>query len=79
LELPAAWNLISAAPARAAGLADRGVIGAGKRADIVIVDDEEPLRPRIVAVIAAGRLVHMTDAKRLVRPSVVPRKTVAAV
>jgi len=78
LELPAAWDLISAAPARAAGLADRGIIGAGKRADIIIVDDKDPLRPRIVAVIAAGKLVHMTDASRLVRPSTVPRKAVAA-
>jgi alpha-D-ribose 1-methylphosphonate 5-triphosphate diphosphatase len=26
-----------------------------------------PLRPRIVAVIAAGRLVHLTDASRLSR------------
>ena len=29
LPLPQAWQLISAAPARAAGLADRGVLGAG--------------------------------------------------
>ena len=64
LPLPAAWNLISAAPARAAGLADRGVLGAGHRADLILVDDEMPLRPRIVAVIAAGRLVHLTDASR---------------
>ena len=78
LELSAAWKLISAAPAAAAGLADRGVIGAGKRADIIIVDDKEPLRPRIMAVIAAGRLVHMADAGRLLRPSTAPRKAVAA-
>jgi alpha-D-ribose 1-methylphosphonate 5-triphosphate diphosphatase len=37
-----------------------------------------PLRPRIVAVIAAGRLVHLTEANRLIRSSAAPRKAVAA-
>jgi alpha-D-ribose 1-methylphosphonate 5-triphosphate diphosphatase len=78
LALPAAWDLISAAPARAAGLADRGVLVEGHRADIILVDDEVPLRPRIVAVIAAGRLVQMSDAARLMRAAVAPRKAVAA-
>jgi alpha-D-ribose 1-methylphosphonate 5-triphosphate diphosphatase len=67
LPLSRAWDLISAAPARAAGLSDRGVLTEGYRADIILVDDEVPLRPRIVAVIAAGRLVHLTDASRLSR------------
>jgi alpha-D-ribose 1-methylphosphonate 5-triphosphate diphosphatase len=65
LPLPQAWNLISAAPARAAGLSDRGVIAEGARADLILVDDAIPRRPRIVAVIAAGRLVHLTEAGRL--------------
>jgi alpha-D-ribose 1-methylphosphonate 5-triphosphate diphosphatase len=78
LPLPQAWNLISAAPARAAGLSDRGVLAEGYRADIILVDDELPLRPRIVAVIAAGRLVHLTDAGRLIRASVARREAVAA-
>ena len=78
LPLAEAWNLISAAPARAAGLADRGVLAEGHRADIILVDDELPLRPRIVAVIAAGRLVHLTNASRLIHSSVKPRKAVAA-
>lgn len=78
LPLARAWDLISAAPARAAGLADRGILAAGYRADIILVDDEVPMRPRIVAVIAAGRLVHLTDASRLIRSSVAPRKAVAA-
>jgi alpha-D-ribose 1-methylphosphonate 5-triphosphate diphosphatase len=77
LPLPAAWNLISAAPARAAGLADRGTLAAGHRADVILVDDKIPLRPRIAAVIAAGRLVHLTDANRLIQPSTVSRKAVA--
>lgn len=77
LPLAKAWELISTAPARAAGLTDRGVLAAGRRADIVIVDDRVPLRPRVVAVIAAGRLVHLADANCLVH-SLAPRKTVAA-
>jgi alpha-D-ribose 1-methylphosphonate 5-triphosphate diphosphatase len=77
LPLAKAWDLISSAPARAAGLADRGVLAAGCRADIVIVDDEVPLRPRVVAVIAAGRLVHLADASCLAH-SLAPRETVAA-
>jgi alpha-D-ribose 1-methylphosphonate 5-triphosphate diphosphatase len=78
LPLAQAWDLISAAPARAAGLMDRGVLAEGRRADIILVDDDVPLRPRIVAVIAAGRLVHLTDGNRLVRSSHAPRKAVAA-
>ena len=79
LPLAQAWELISAAPARAAGLTDRGALaGGGHRADIILVDDEVPLRPRIVAVIAAGRLVHLTEASRLIRASPARRKAVAA-
>jgi alpha-D-ribose 1-methylphosphonate 5-triphosphate diphosphatase len=76
--LAQAWNLISAAPARAAGLSDRGILAEGYRADIILVDDALPLRPRIVAVIAAGRLVHLTDASRLIRSPVARREPVAA-
>ena len=78
LPLAEAWNLISATPARAAGLDDRGALTVGHRADIILVDDKVPLRPRIVAVIAAGRLVHLTDASRLIQSSAAPRKAVAA-
>jgi alpha-D-ribose 1-methylphosphonate 5-triphosphate diphosphatase len=78
LPLAAAWDLISAAPARAAGLADRGELTSGSRADIILVDDEHPLRPRIVAVISAGRLVHLTEGSRLLRSSALSRKAVAA-
>ena len=76
--LTEAWDLISAAPARAAGLNDRGVLAEGRRADIILVDDEVSLRPRIIAVIAAGRLVHLTDANRLIRFTAIPHKVVAA-
>jgi alpha-D-ribose 1-methylphosphonate 5-triphosphate diphosphatase len=54
------------------------LLAAGQRADIILVDDAMPLRPRVVAVIAAGRLVHLTETNRLIRPSVASRKAVAA-
>jgi alpha-D-ribose 1-methylphosphonate 5-triphosphate diphosphatase len=78
LPLAEAWDLISAAPARAAGLSDRGALAEGHRADLILVDDEMPMRPRIVAVIAAGRLVHLTDTDRLTVSSVNRRQAVAA-
>ena len=78
LPLTKAWNLISAAPARAAGLSDRGILTEGCRADIILVDDEVPMRPRVVAVIAAGKLVHLADASRLMRSSTARREAVAA-
>jgi alpha-D-ribose 1-methylphosphonate 5-triphosphate diphosphatase len=79
LPFPRAWNLISAAPAQAAGLSDRGILAPGHRADVVLVDDSQPLRPRAVAVVAAGRLVHLTEAGRLAASATVPRKAVAAI
>jgi alpha-D-ribose 1-methylphosphonate 5-triphosphate diphosphatase len=57
LGLPCAWALIAENPARAAGLLDRGVIEAGKRADIVVVD---PGTCRAVAVVAGGQVAHLT-------------------
>lgn len=78
LPLPRAWDLISAAPARAAGFYDRGILNEGRRADILLIDDAAPMRPRIVAVIAAGRLVHLTEADRLITSRAPPREAVAA-
>jgi len=77
LPLPAAWGLVSSAPAKAAGLTDRGILADGYRADIILVDDEVSLRPRVVAVIAAGRLVQLTDARLLAHSSITTRKAVA--
>jgi alpha-D-ribose 1-methylphosphonate 5-triphosphate diphosphatase len=57
LDLARAWGLIAENPARAAGLTDRGVIEAGKRADVVVVD---PAASRAVATIVAGRVAHLT-------------------
>ncbi len=57
LNLPRAWALISANPAAAAGLEDRGAIAEGLRADLVLVD---PATPRVVATITGGRIAHLT-------------------
>jgi alpha-D-ribose 1-methylphosphonate 5-triphosphate diphosphatase len=54
-----AWALVSQAPAVAFGLNDRGVIAPGRRADLVLVEDGD--HPRVIAVIAAGKLVHLSD------------------
>lgn len=78
LPLDRAWALISEMPARAAGLADRGRIAEGARADIVLVDPAEALRPRVIAVIAAGRIVHLTDIDRVQRTGAVPQNIAAA-
>lgn len=56
--IEAAWPLISAGPAEAAGLDDRGRIAPGLRADLVIVDEAARSGPEVVATLVAGRLVH---------------------
>jgi alpha-D-ribose 1-methylphosphonate 5-triphosphate diphosphatase len=62
-----AWPLVSRFPASAVGLDDRGRIAPGLRADLILVDPAVPGRPRIVAVLVAGRIVHLTEAWRLGR------------
>jgi alpha-D-ribose 1-methylphosphonate 5-triphosphate diphosphatase len=69
--------LISSAPAAASGLTDRGILGEGHRADIILVDDKVQLRPRVVAVICAGRLVQLADSGRLIRPGFVRNEALA--
>ncbi|SDK14806.1 alpha-D-ribose 1-methylphosphonate 5-triphosphate diphosphatase [Bradyrhizobium sp. Rc2d] len=78
LPLTEAWDLVSAGPARATGLTDRGIIAHGRRADILLVDDSVQLRPRLIAVISGGKLVHLTDATRLLAAVATPRETVVA-
>ncbi len=56
LDLPAAWAMVSANPAAAARLDDRGRLAPGLRADLVLVD---PATPRAVATIANGSIVHL--------------------
>lgn len=63
--LAGAWELVSANPARAAGLADRGRIVAGARADLILVDDSDLLCPRVVATLVQGRLRHASGPLRV--------------
>jgi alpha-D-ribose 1-methylphosphonate 5-triphosphate diphosphatase len=60
LDLAAAWPLVSANPAQAANLPDRGTLAPGKRADLILVADTSGA-PRVVATIAAGKIVHLND------------------
>ncbi|WP_181701033.1 alpha-D-ribose 1-methylphosphonate 5-triphosphate diphosphatase [Chthonobacter albigriseus] len=66
LPLEDAWDLVSGGPAHVLGLADRGRIAEGLRADLVLVDaGNARSAPTVVATIAAGRLVHLADGDRL--------------
>jgi len=56
--LPALWPLVSGNPARALGLADRGEIALGKRADLVLIDWPEGGTPAIRRTFAAGRAAY---------------------
>jgi alpha-D-ribose 1-methylphosphonate 5-triphosphate diphosphatase len=57
LDLAQAWALVSANPAAAGHLSDRGVIAPGRRADLLLVDASGPA-PRLVATVAQGRIAH---------------------
>ena len=57
MDLRAAWDLVSLSPARMLGFEDRGVLSAGKRADLVVLDSETRA---LGATIAAGRVSYMT-------------------
>jgi len=59
LPLEAAWDLVSAGPARVLGLTDRGTLEAGKRADFVVLEEESQ---RVGAVFAGGRVAYMAGA-----------------
>jgi alpha-D-ribose 1-methylphosphonate 5-triphosphate diphosphatase len=55
--LAAFWPLVSANPARAAGLADRGTLALGMRADCIVVDVSGSM-PRVAATFVEGRRVY---------------------
>ncbi|TCL01117.1 alpha-D-ribose 1-methylphosphonate 5-triphosphate diphosphatase [Shimia isoporae] len=55
--LPKAWAMISKTPAEIMGLSDRGVLDYGKRADIVIVNEQTHA---VEGTISAGRISHLT-------------------
>lgn len=53
-----AWDMVSAAPARWAGLSDRGVIRPDARADLLVVDDTDAALPRVLRTLVAGRTIY---------------------
>jgi alpha-D-ribose 1-methylphosphonate 5-triphosphate diphosphatase len=59
LELAAAWRLVSGGPAAVLGLADRGVLAVGKRADMVVLERDSL---RVAATLAQGRVSYMSGA-----------------
>jgi alpha-D-ribose 1-methylphosphonate 5-triphosphate diphosphatase len=65
--LPAAWDLVSAGPARLLGLTDRGRLIPGQRADLVVLDDAG----RVAATLAGGQVTHMAGpvAARFMAPT----------
>jgi alpha-D-ribose 1-methylphosphonate 5-triphosphate diphosphatase len=65
LPLGKTWELVSGTPARVMNLPDRGSIATGKRADLILVDPAVPGRPRVVAVLVAGKIVYITEPQRL--------------
>ncbi|MBI1171927.1 alpha-D-ribose 1-methylphosphonate 5-triphosphate diphosphatase [bacterium] len=56
--LPDLWKLVSTHPARASGLADRGEIAAGRRADLVLIDWPEGGTPAPRLTLVAGRTAY---------------------
>ncbi|MBN9674544.1 alpha-D-ribose 1-methylphosphonate 5-triphosphate diphosphatase [Salipiger bermudensis] len=56
-DLPGAWDMISKAPAEIMGLADRGTLDRGKRADFVVVN---AATREIEATVSGGRLAYLS-------------------
>ncbi|MEO1681294.1 MAG: alpha-D-ribose 1-methylphosphonate 5-triphosphate diphosphatase [Pseudomonadota bacterium] len=55
------WSLVSEGPARAMGLADRGRIEVGLRADLVLLDWPEGGTPAVRETLVAGRTAYRGD------------------
>jgi alpha-D-ribose 1-methylphosphonate 5-triphosphate diphosphatase len=69
LGLQEAWDLVSANPAAAAGLTDRGMIAPGGRADLVLVEGGSA-EPRVMATVANSRVAYMApEAWNILHPS----------
>jgi len=64
LALEQAWRLVSAHPAAALGLKDRGEITFGRRADLLLVETT-PQGPHLVATLCGGEIAWLTDWHRL--------------
>lgn len=78
LGLAEAWKLVSANPAEALGLTDRGAVAAARRADLLLVEEHAEGPPQVVAVLRSGRLVAITEPDRLVAARMPANRTKAA-
>ncbi|WP_113912066.1 alpha-D-ribose 1-methylphosphonate 5-triphosphate diphosphatase [Roseovarius dicentrarchi] len=58
-DLAGAWHLVSKGPAQVLGLADRGDLAPGQRADLTILDSDSR---RVVATMAGGRFSYLAGA-----------------
>jgi alpha-D-ribose 1-methylphosphonate 5-triphosphate diphosphatase len=56
-DFPAAWAMVSDAPARIMGLADRGRLAPGMRADVAVMNAETR---RVEMTLSAGRVAHLS-------------------
>ncbi|PCI54857.1 MAG: alpha-D-ribose 1-methylphosphonate 5-triphosphate diphosphatase, partial [Alphaproteobacteria bacterium] len=61
VSLEKAWALISQNPADALGLADRGRLCEGMRADVILVDAARTKTTDITATIAHGKIACLKD------------------
>ncbi|MDF0600722.1 alpha-D-ribose 1-methylphosphonate 5-triphosphate diphosphatase [Psychromarinibacter sp. C21-152] len=61
--LHALWKLVSANPAAASGLSDRGEIAVGRRADLVLLDWPDGAAPKPELTLRAGRVAHRTGGR----------------
>lgn len=60
-----AWRLVATNPADALRLHDRGRIASGAHADLILVEPLPEGKVRLVATIAAGKLVYCAEPERL--------------
>jgi len=58
-DLAGAWHLVSKGPATVLGLADRGDLAPGQRADLMVVDSRTR---RVAATISGGRISYLAGA-----------------
>ncbi|NIZ13403.1 alpha-D-ribose 1-methylphosphonate 5-triphosphate diphosphatase [Phaeobacter sp. HF9A] len=58
LPLEQAWALVSSGPAKVLGLSDRGDLSPGKRADLVILDEDD----HVAATLSGGRVSYMSGS-----------------
>ena len=63
--LEQAWQLVASNPATVLGLNDRGRLSSKRRADLIMLERQTDGSPRLIATIAAGKLVFCAEPERL--------------